>query len=85
MDMCENASDATIVRSTIDLGRNLGLDVVAEGVESQEAWEILRAQGCTLAQGYFISRPLPAEELVGLLEERGLHTRVARARVARRA
>jgi diguanylate cyclase (GGDEF)-like protein len=85
MDMCENASDATIVRSTIDLGRNLDLDVVAEGVESQEAWEILRAQGCTLAQGYFISRPLPAEELVGLLEERGLHTRVARARVARRA
>jgi diguanylate cyclase (GGDEF)-like protein len=80
MDMCENASDATIVRSTIDLGRNLGLDVVAEGVESQEAFDALRAQGCTLAQGYFISRPLPADELAGLLEERGLHARVARAR-----
>jgi diguanylate cyclase (GGDEF)-like protein len=80
MDMCENASDATIVRSTIDLGRNLGLDVVAEGVESQEAWNALRAQGCTLAQGYFISRPLPADELAPLLAERGLHAHVARAR-----
>jgi len=80
MDMCENPSDATIVRSTIDLGRNLGLDVVAEGVETQEAWNALRAQGCTLAQGYFISKPLPAEELTGLLEERGLHAHVARAR-----
>jgi diguanylate cyclase (GGDEF)-like protein len=80
MDMCENASDATIVRSTIDLGRNLGLDVVAEGVESQAAWNALRAQGCTLAQGYFISRPLPADELAPLLAERGLHAHVARAR-----
>jgi diguanylate cyclase (GGDEF)-like protein len=80
MDMCENASDATIVRSTIDLARNLGLDVVAEGVESQEAWDILRAQGCTLAQGYLISRPLPADELAPLLEERGVHAHAARAR-----
>jgi diguanylate cyclase (GGDEF)-like protein len=81
MDMCESASDATIVRSTIDLGRNLGLDVVAEGVETQEAWDALRLQGCTLAQGYFISKPLPAEELSGLLAERGLHAHVARARL----
>jgi diguanylate cyclase (GGDEF)-like protein len=70
MDMCENASDATIVRSTIDLGRNLGLEVVAEGVETQEAWDALRALGCTLAQGYLISRPLPAEELAELLADR---------------
>jgi diguanylate cyclase (GGDEF)-like protein len=70
MDMCDNPNDATIVRSTIDLGRNLGLEVVAEGVETQEAWDALRAQGCTLAQGYFIGRPMPAEELAALLEER---------------
>ena len=70
MDMCENASDATIVRSTIDLGRNLGLEVVAEGVETQEAWDALRTQGCTLAQGYLISRPLPASELEQLLADR---------------
>jgi diguanylate cyclase (GGDEF)-like protein len=71
MAMDESPSDATIVRSTIDLGRNLGLDVVAEGVETQEAWDALHRQGCTLAQGYFISRPVPAEELEGLLRERG--------------
>jgi EAL domain-containing protein (putative c-di-GMP-specific phosphodiesterase class I) len=71
MDMGENANDATIVRSTIELGRNLGLRVVAEGVESQEVWDTLREQGCSLAQGYFIGRPAAAEELRALLEERG--------------
>jgi EAL domain-containing protein (putative c-di-GMP-specific phosphodiesterase class I) len=80
MDMCENAHDATIVRSTIDLGRNLGLAVVAEGVETQDAWDALRRHGCTLAQGYLISKPLPAEELRGLLADRGQHAHLARAR-----
>jgi diguanylate cyclase (GGDEF)-like protein len=70
MEMCTDTSDATIVRSTIDLGRNLGLDIVAEGVESQESWEALREHGCTLAQGYFIGKPMPAEELVGLIAKR---------------
>jgi diguanylate cyclase (GGDEF)-like protein len=70
MEMCADASDATIVRSTIDLGRNLGLDIVAEGVETQEVWDALRAQGCTLAQGYLIGKPMPADELVVLLEQR---------------
>jgi diguanylate cyclase (GGDEF)-like protein len=70
MAMDESPNDATIVRSTIDLGRNLGLDIVAEGVETQNAWDALRDQGCTLAQGYFISRPVPAEELEALLWER---------------
>jgi diguanylate cyclase (GGDEF)-like protein len=68
MGMDENASDATIVRSTIDLGRNLGLDIVAEGVETQAAWEALREHGCTLAQGYLISKPVPAGEFEALLE-----------------
>jgi EAL domain-containing protein (putative c-di-GMP-specific phosphodiesterase class I) len=84
MAMCEDASDATIVRSTIDLGRNLGLDIVAEGVESQEAWDALRSDGCTLAQGYFISRPVPAHELSPLLEERGARSGGAAAVSARR-
>jgi diguanylate cyclase (GGDEF)-like protein len=69
MGMCEDESDATIVRSTVDLAQNLGLDVVAEGVESQEIWAALAALGCTLAQGYFISRPVSAEELVRVLAE----------------
>jgi len=72
MDMLDNDSDAAIVRSTIELARNLGLRVVAEGVETQEAWDVLREQGCTLAQGYLISKPAPAEELAPLLEERAL-------------
>jgi EAL domain-containing protein (putative c-di-GMP-specific phosphodiesterase class I) len=69
------------VRSTIDLARNLGLEVVAEGVETQEAWAALRAQGCTLAQGYLISKPLPADELRPLLAERRQDAHLARAGV----
>jgi diguanylate cyclase (GGDEF)-like protein len=70
MGMSEDANDATIVRSTIDLAHNLGLEVVAEGVETQEVWDALRAQGCSLAQGYFISKPAPPAELAALLQER---------------
>jgi diguanylate cyclase (GGDEF)-like protein len=81
MDMCEDASDATIVRSTIDLGRNLGLAIVAEGVESQEVWDALREQGCSLAQGYFIGRPTAPDELVALLAERAPASSVKRRRV----
>jgi EAL domain-containing protein (putative c-di-GMP-specific phosphodiesterase class I) len=47
-----------IVRSTIDLGHNLGLKVVAEGVENLTAWNLLRSLGCDDAQGFFMSRPL---------------------------
>ena len=65
--MCEDPSDATIVRSTIDLGKSLGLTIVAEGVESLEVWSSLRGLGCTLAQGYLIGRPAPADEIPALL------------------
>ncbi|MBA2462993.1 MAG: bifunctional diguanylate cyclase/phosphodiesterase [Actinobacteria bacterium] len=82
MDMLESDSDAAIVRSTIDLARNLGLRVVAEGVETQEIWDSLREQGCSLAQGYLIGKPVPPEELAGLLEERGLHASRAAAATA---
>ena len=75
MGMCEDTSDATIVRSTIDLGRNLGLGIVAEGIESQEVWDALRLAGCTLAQGYFISKPASADDLQELLDERALRIR----------
>jgi diguanylate cyclase (GGDEF)-like protein/PAS domain S-box-containing protein len=63
MNMAESDNDAVIVRSTIDLGRNLGLQVVAEGVETEQAWDELSELGCTLAQGYYLSRPVPAAEL----------------------
>jgi EAL domain-containing protein (putative c-di-GMP-specific phosphodiesterase class I) len=69
MNMDANEDDATIVRSTIDLARNLGLDVIAEGVESEQVWNRLKALGCTAAQGYYLSRPVPAPELTRWLEQ----------------
>jgi diguanylate cyclase (GGDEF)-like protein/PAS domain S-box-containing protein len=70
MRMDAEAGDAVIVRSTVDLGRNLGLEVVAEGVETIEHWECLRELGCTTAQGYYLSRPVPADELCDWLRTR---------------
>ena len=62
-NMDTNDEDDAIVRSTIELAHSLGLRVVAEGVESEDILERLGALGCDLAQGYCLSRPLPAEEL----------------------
>jgi diguanylate cyclase (GGDEF)-like protein len=62
-DMATDKDDAIIVRSTIDLGHNMGLRVVAEGVEDQETWNLLKVLGCDFAQGYHIGRPVPAEQL----------------------
>jgi EAL domain-containing protein (putative c-di-GMP-specific phosphodiesterase class I) len=61
--ICRHDGDAVIVRSTIDLGHNLGLCVVAEGVEDAETLDWLSDHGCDLAQGYALSRPLPAADL----------------------
>jgi diguanylate cyclase (GGDEF)-like protein/PAS domain S-box-containing protein len=57
------AEELGIVRSTIELGHSLGLKVVAEGVETQAAWDLLAELGCDAAQGYLISRPLPSRQL----------------------
>jgi diguanylate cyclase (GGDEF)-like protein/PAS domain S-box-containing protein len=63
LNMAEDPDDAMIVRSIIDLGHNQGLKVVAEGVQSQQTLDRLMELGCDLVQGYFLSRPIPAEEL----------------------
>lgn len=55
------------MRSVVELGRNLGLTVVAEGVETQEAYDTLAALGCDGAQGYFLSKPVPAHDLASWL------------------
>jgi EAL domain-containing protein (putative c-di-GMP-specific phosphodiesterase class I) len=68
MDLRPDSDDAAIVRSTIDLGHNLGVKVVAEGVETADGWRLLQALGCDLAQGYLISKPLPADEVVPRLK-----------------
>jgi diguanylate cyclase (GGDEF)-like protein len=62
--MAEDKDDATIVRSTIDLGHNMGLVVVAEGIENQATWDMLNAMGCDLAQGYFIGKPMATDALL---------------------
>jgi diguanylate cyclase (GGDEF)-like protein len=66
-NMLSSDSDCTIVRSTIDLGRNLGLEVVAEGVEDEATWTALRELGCPFAQGYWSGRAMPADQLPWLL------------------
>jgi diguanylate cyclase len=67
--MTSNSRDAVIVRSTVDLGRNLGLRVVAEGVEDGVTLRELDALGCDAIQGYYISRPVPADDLIHWLEQ----------------
>lgn len=69
LDMMNDPQASVIVRSTIELGHNLGLKVVAEGVETQEVWDRLTQWGCDTAQGYYMSRPLPEEKLMQWLEE----------------
>ena len=61
--MLENNEDMVIVQSTIDLAHNMGRQVVAEGVESEEVLNILTELGCDMAQGYHISRPITANVL----------------------
>jgi diguanylate cyclase (GGDEF)-like protein len=62
-DMTVSAGHHAIVRSIVDLGHNLGLHVVGEGVESEEIASALTATGCEVAQGYLYARPMPAEDL----------------------
>jgi diguanylate cyclase (GGDEF)-like protein/PAS domain S-box-containing protein len=69
INMTKNQSDALIVRSTIDLAHNMNLKVVAEGVEDKDIWDRLHALGCDTAQGYYMGRPMPADELSRWLHE----------------
>jgi EAL domain-containing protein (putative c-di-GMP-specific phosphodiesterase class I) len=64
MNMAIDKDDAVIVRATIDLGHHFGLKVVAEGVENQKTRKMLSTFNCDLAQGYYISKPLPAGDLM---------------------
>lgn len=62
MNMANNESDTIIVRSTVDLGHNLNLKVVAEGVETLEVWNLLAKMGCDYGQGYFMGKPMPEKD-----------------------
>lgn len=63
MNIYSDDNDAVIVRSTIDLAHNLGLKVIAEGVETQDIWDILEILRCDYLQGFFMCKPIPAAEL----------------------
>jgi EAL domain-containing protein (putative c-di-GMP-specific phosphodiesterase class I) len=69
-NMATDEEDAAIVASTIDLARSLGLSVVAEGVESETVWQQLLDFGCDFVQGYYLSRPLTADQMTRWLEQR---------------
>ena len=69
MNMEADVDDAKIVRSTIELGHNMGLRVVAEGIESVAVWALLAGMGCDQGQGYFMSRPIPADQLPQWIEK----------------
>ena len=62
MDMLDDPSDAVIVHSTIDLAHNMGMKVVAEGIETQDAWDKLAELGCDIGQGYHMCRPCPTAD-----------------------
>ena len=68
LGMTADEPNAKIVRSIVDLGHNLGLRVVAEGVEDRLTWDALAALGCNSAQGYYLSRPLPGPQLTAYLQ-----------------
>jgi EAL domain-containing protein (putative c-di-GMP-specific phosphodiesterase class I) len=69
LDMINDPADMAIIRAIINLGRTLGLRVVAEGVEHLEELKALRCLGCDEVQGYLFSRPLPAHEFAAWLAE----------------
>ena len=85
MNMSTDENDAVIVRSTIDLGHNLGLRVVAEGVEDELAMQTLEELDCDIAQGYYLGRPAPAAELLKHPREPPRDGSSRRRRCARRA
>ena len=69
MGMLSDTEDDVLVRSLVELGHNLGLTVVAEGVEDQATLDALADAGCDVAQGYHLGRPMPSDRLEGWLQE----------------
>ncbi|MCH8531976.1 MAG: EAL domain-containing protein [Saccharospirillum sp.] len=69
-DVPNGEEDVKIVQSILSLAKAMELEVVAEGVETSEQWQFLKAQGCDFFQGYLFSRPLPAREVEALIQNR---------------
>ncbi|MCG8642306.1 MAG: EAL domain-containing protein, partial [Desulfobacterales bacterium] len=70
-DITVDSSDAKIVETIILMAKNLGIGVVAEGVETKAQMELLKQYECELIQGYYYARPMPFNELIGFIENSG--------------
>jgi EAL domain-containing protein (putative c-di-GMP-specific phosphodiesterase class I) len=68
-DITTDADDATLTRAIISMAKYLNMQVVAEGVETREQWDLLAAEGCDQIQGYFVAKPMPAAEFARMLQE----------------
>lgn len=79
--MTTNHSDAVIARATINLGHSLGLEVIAEGVETEDQYEYLRAEGCDVVQGYLFGKPMAPSDLAAVLRYSGPGGSIAAGRV----
>lgn len=75
LDVVESARDRLIIKSTVDLAHGLGMTVVAEGVETGEVFDTLAALGCDTIQGYWVSRPLPFDDLITFFATSGVEER----------
>jgi diguanylate cyclase (GGDEF)-like protein len=85
IDMGQDRGDAVIVRSVIDLARNLGLRTVAEGVEDEQTWSTLAELGCDKAQGYVLARPMTAQQFTRWHHQRAIGAVPTAAEVPPRA
>jgi diguanylate cyclase (GGDEF)-like protein len=77
LSMPADGDNAAIVRSAVELGRRLGLRVVAEGITSLETWDVLASWGCDEAQGFYLAEPMPGPHLAGWVARRGWPTSAA--------
>jgi diguanylate cyclase (GGDEF)-like protein/PAS domain S-box-containing protein len=76
-NMANDPNDAAIVRAVVTLGHNLGISVVAEGVETADHLASLRAEGCDEVQGYYFGRPMPADDFIALVRRENTVAKIA--------
>lgn len=85
INAAESGESKAIIRSIVQLGKSLDLATTAEGVEDSQTMEYLRSEGCDLAQGYFIGRPMPAEEIPAWFTDREAYREAARVSALRQS
>ena len=68
-NIAKDPKDRALVMAIVAMARNLGVKVVAEGVENQQDWDLVASMGCDQVQGYFVSRPLPFAQLLKWLND----------------